>query len=269
MKPLEALDAGEARALAGVVFDLDDTLLDHGALTEAAYGALFRLRETGLRLVGCTGRPAGWGEVLARQWPVDAVVTENGAVSFVVEPSSESARARRLTLIDELAPAQRRARREELLALASETLDRYPEAALADDNDLRKSDVTLDIGEHRAVPAETVRAMQAFARARGVRTLVSSIHMHLTVETDDKASGTVRLLGARFGEDATTARARYAFVGDSANDAAAFAAFATTFGVANVRRHLGGITVAPRYVAPLPMGAGFASIAARIHALRG
>jgi hydroxymethylpyrimidine pyrophosphatase-like HAD family hydrolase len=101
-----------------------------------------------------------------------------------------------------------------------------------------------------------------------VRTLVSSIHLHLTLETADKATGTIRLLVDRFDEDATGARARYAFVGDSANDAATFAAFRLTFGVANVLAHLHGLTVPPRYLAAGRMGRGFAEIAARLVSLR-
>lgn len=268
MRPLTALQAEEARRLAGVVFDLDDTVLDHGVLGEAAYAALFRMRDAGLRLVACTGRPAGWGEVLARQWPVDAVVVENGAVAFVVEPESRPGSARRLAVVDPLPAAERRARRGALLALAEEILARFPEAALADDNDARRTDVTLDVGEHRRVPAEQIREIRAMARARGVRTLVSSIHLHLTLETDDKATGTIRLLVDHFAEDATSARARHAFVGDSANDAAAFAAFRLTFGVRNVQGHLHGLTVPPRYLASAPMGAGFAEVARRICALR-
>jgi HAD superfamily hydrolase (TIGR01484 family) len=263
VRPLAALDPGEARRIAGVIFDLDDTVLDHGALGEDAYRALFRLREAGLRLIACTGRPAGWGEVLARQWPVDAVVVENGAVAFVAGPHGQ------LTAIDPLPRADRQARRAWLLALAEEAIARYPATGLADDNDARRSDVTLDVGEHRLVTRETIRDIVAMARSRGARTLVSSIHLHLTLETDDKASGTLRLLVERFAEDATGARARYAFVGDSANDAAAFAAFGLSFGVHNVYAHLRGLTVPPRYVAPLPMGAGFAAIAAHICALRG
>jgi len=259
MRPLHALSAGEARRLTGLVFDLDDTLLDHGALSEAAYGALFRLRASGLRLVACTGRPAGWGEVLQRQWPLDATVVENGALAFV---------GRRATPVDVIAPAARRARRDGLLALAGEIVERFPETALADDNDARRTDVTLDIGEHREVPVVTVQTIRALARDRGVRTLASSIHLHLTLEADDKASGTLRLLAQQFGEDATAARARYAFAGDSANDAAAFAAFHTTFGVANVASHLRGLTVPPRYLAEASMGLGFAEIAARLTALR-
>jgi HAD superfamily hydrolase (TIGR01484 family) len=269
VRPLDTLPAAEARRLAGIVFDLDDTVLDHGALGEAAYGALFRLREAGLRLVACTGRPAGWGDVVQRQWPIDATVTENGAVAFgVVTPAAGAGGARQIEVIDTLDREARHARREGLLALAAEILQRFPRAALADDNDARRADVTLDIGEHRRVPADEVRAIRAFARARGVRTFASSIHLHLTHDPDDKATGTIRLLVARFGEDATSALGRWAFVGDSANDAAAFAAFRTTFGVGNVRSHLRGLTVPPRYVAPSLMGRGFAEIAGRLVALR-
>jgi HAD superfamily hydrolase (TIGR01484 family) len=267
VKPLDALEPAEARLLRGVIFDLDDTILDHGALGEAAYGALFRLREAGLRLVGCTGRPAGWADVLVRQWPASAIVAENGSIAFVAS-SPDEGHTRRITVVDALAPAERRARRASLVALADEIVARFPETALADDNDARRTDVTLDIGEHRSASAAVIREMRAFARSRGVSTLVSSVHMHLTLETDDKATGTLRLLVDRFGEDATSARRMYAFVGDSANDAAAFAAFPTSFGVANVQSHLRGLTVPPRYVAPFPMGAGFAAIAARITELR-
>ncbi len=267
MRSLDALPVAEARALRGLVFDLDDTLLDHGALGEQAYGALFRLREAGLRLVACTGRPAGWGEILQRQWPVDATIVENGALALVAE-GEQAGGARRVVLVDDLDRGARRARRAGLLALAEELVARFPGAGLADDNDARVTDVTLDIGEHRRVPVGEIAEIRRIAGERGVRTLLSSVHLHLTHEPDDKASGVIRLLVERFGEDATKARARYAFVGDSGNDAAPFAAFRLTLGVANVRAHLRALSVPPRFVAAEPMGRGFAAIAARLIALR-
>ncbi|XXT19955.1 HAD hydrolase family protein [Sorangium sp. So ce429] len=276
MKPLSLLTADAASALAGVIFDLDDTVLDHGALTEAAYGALFRLRETGLALIACTGRPAGWGEVIQRQWPIDATIAENGAVALVREQAEPSADPRggvapsagRIAALDGLDRGARQARRAELIALADDMVRRFPAAALADDNEQRVTDVTIDIGEHRRVPPEDVQRMRAELRERGVRTLLSSVHLHLTRDPSDKATGVVRLLSTRFGEDPTRARYRYAFVGDSGNDGVAFAAFALTFGVANVRAHLGKLSVPPRFVASLPMGRGFAEIAHRVAELR-
>lgn len=265
MRPIASIPEGEARALRGVIFDLDDTLLDHGALTEAAYGALFRLREAGLRLIACTGRPAGWGEVIQRQWPIDATVVENGALGLVFDEIPGG--GRKVRALDRRS-GDRTARRAALLRLAEALAARFPETAIADDNAARITDVTLDIGEHRRVPAPIVAEMRRIAAAEGARTVASSVHLHLADEAEDKASGAIALLSGHFGEDATSSRSRYAFVGDSGNDAAAFAAFRLTLAVANVRPHLHALSVPPRFVSQAPMGRGFAEIAAHLVELR-
>lgn len=261
MRPLSSLTAEEARALHGVLFDLDDTLLDHGLLTEAAFGALWRLSAARLRLVVVTGRPAGWGEVIARQWPVDAVLTENGAVAF----HRDGRTLRRWEDADETTRQHRRDR----LETAIEALrKRFAEVHLSDDCRTRISDLTIDIGEARKLPSEMVASLVREVRAMGFRTFQSTVHLHLTLDPYDKASGSLALLGRLFGEDPTIARSRYAFIGDSTNDEACFAAFMTSFGVANVRASVGGLSVPPRFVASKERGAGFAEIADRLLALR-
>src|SRR5258706_96250 len=79
MKPLASLDASAIRS---VLFDIDETLTTQGKLTAEAYAALEALRRAGRRTVAVTGRPAGWCDHIARMWPVDAVVGENGAFYF-------------------------------------------------------------------------------------------------------------------------------------------------------------------------------------------
>jgi len=98
----------------------------------------------------------------------------------------------------------------------------------------------------------------------GARTSRSSVHLHATFDTDDKASGALRFLARELGQEPGAALSRFAFVGDSGNDAACFAAFRTTFGVANVAAAVGRLSVPPRYVARAPMGEGFAEIAGTI-----
>lgn len=265
-RPLAELSVDEAKRLAGLVFDLDDTVLDHGALTEAAYSALFRLRETGLRLVACTGRPAGWSELLLRQWPIDAAVAENGAVALVKHRHANGASGIATLFPTNVSAAL--AERDELLRLAHALVDRFPEAELADDNAARWTDVTVDIGEHRKVGVETIAAMRAAATAHGVHTFVSSVHLHLSRSAEDKASGTFRLLEARFGESREAACNENAFVGDSSNDASAFSAFQTTIGVANVTKYLSSLPDPPKFMTEKAMGAGFAELALRLVALR-
>lgn len=259
MKPLADLSAAEAQSIKGIIFDLDDTLLDHGALSEMAYGALFRLKELGLMRIACTGRPAGWAEIMMRQWPLDAAIAENGALAYV---RRDDRRIIPLYLFGD-GDAQRGLRE-----LSDTLLAAFPQAKLADDNAFRKTDLTIDIGEHCRVAPADVDAMRAIAKAAGVRTLVSSVHLHLMRVPADKASGTLRLLAWQFGEDPTAARSRFAFIGDSGNDATAFGAFHLCFGVANARAHLSRFSIPPRYVARAPMGLGFAEIVARLQHLR-
>jgi HAD superfamily hydrolase (TIGR01484 family) len=257
MKPLRAMGPAEAARLRGLLFDLDDTFLDHGRLTLPAYEALFRLSRAGLRLGVVTGRPAGFGYVLLRQWPIDFAVTENGGVAFV----NEQGRARRS---DRFQPVERQHHRRELARVAEEIGRRFGLWA-SEDNELRLGDYSLDIGELVRPDAESVRDAELFAHAHGVYTVRSSIHLHLSCAADDKASGVVRVLHEAFGEDPSAALARYAFIGDSGNDAACFAAFHTTIGVANLS---GRPSIVPRYITERPSALGFAEVADTLLRLR-
>jgi HAD superfamily hydrolase (TIGR01484 family) len=254
MKPLAAFPADEARSLRGLLFDLDDTLLTHGLLTRVAYDAMWDLHDAGLKLVAVTGRPSGWGEVLARQWPVEGCVTENGAIAVVREATGVARR-------DPCDEAERRSRRVRLAQLVERVRELVPEARLTDDVDLRRSDVTWDVGERVKLPEDRVRLVVAAIEAARARWSRSSVHLHATYDADDKASGALRFLSQQLGEEAGAAVVRFAFVGDSGNDSACFSAFRTTFGVSNVRDVVGRLSVPPRYVADRPMGDGFADVA--------
>jgi HAD superfamily hydrolase (TIGR01484 family) len=251
MRPISALTQAEAGKLRGVAFDLDDTLLDHGKLAEATYSALFRLSEAGLSLYGVTGRPAGWADVLARVFPVRAIVAENGALVC-------TRRGQRVVLVDSVAADERIVRDLRLAELLARFAQKFPDIEPADDVSARISDRTFDIGEFRQVAPERVAEASAYLQSEGARVFVSSVHLHATFDYADKASGAVRVLAADSGLDATAVRHAYAYLGDSENDAACFAAFAVSIGVSNLR---GRPTLRPRYITSKPMGAGFVEAA--------
>lgn len=248
MIPIASLPSDVGRNLDGVLFDIDDTVLDHGRLSLASLTALHKLQASGLLAIGVTGRPVAWGHVLARQWPVNGMVTENGALWVIHEH-------KRIATLDRLTPQERQRRRSRLMALVSEVAAHFPDVPPADDASSRLSDFTLDIGETMSVSGDRVAEITAFVRARGARVTRSSIHLHMTFDTDDKASGVLRFLSQIYSKDPTASRHRFAFIGDSENDAPCFAAFETTVGVANFR---GRPSLPPRYVTQGPMGTGFA-----------
>ncbi len=258
MQPIERLTREEAAHLRGLLFDLDDTLLDHGKLSPEAYAALARLRSVGLELYVVTGRPLGWVEVLVRLWPIQGGVSENGGVLVVSRGAS-------VQVVDSVNKAERRLRRQRLDSLCALLRRELPELVPANDVDARRSDFTFDIGETRKLPSPAVAQARALAEQHGASTLVSSVHLHVSFDRTDKAAGAVRLLAGEQGADATAALSRFAFIGDSENDAACFAAFHTTFGVANLR---GRPTVTPRFMTSKPRGQGFAEAADRLVKLR-
>ncbi len=159
---------------------------------------------------------------------------------------------------------ERAARRARLSALVDRVRDLVPDARPTDDAASRRSDVTWDVGERARLPADRVEAAVRAIEAAGARWSLSSVHLHATFDAADKASGAFRFCARELGVDEGAVRTRFAFAGDSGNDAPCFAAVHTTFGVANVRPFLGRLAVPPRYVATQPMGAGFVEIALEI-----
>src|SRR3546814_10557752 len=78
MRPLAGFPPAERARNEIVLTDIDDTLTQDGSLPAVAYQALERLKKAGLIVVPVKGRPAGWCDLIARLWPVDAVVGGNG-----------------------------------------------------------------------------------------------------------------------------------------------------------------------------------------------
>ncbi len=251
MLPISALPRLVPNRLRGLLFDLDDTLLDHSRLSEAAYSALFRLREAGFECYAVTGRPAGWAAVIVNQWPIQGAVAENGALAFYTDEDG-------LHALDPIPALERLRRKQALAALCAEIQNEFPELVPTDDVSLRRSDFTFDIGEHQLVPKDRILALRRFAEARGASTLASSVHVHVSFDHADKAAGVVRLIHTLAELDPTAILSRYAFIGDSENDASCFAAFRQTIGVRNLS---GRPTVGPRFITSRERGAGFVEAA--------
>jgi HAD superfamily hydrolase (TIGR01484 family) len=257
MQPLAAMPAGVRASIRGVCTDIDDTLSTHGRLTAEAYAALEHLRAAGKLVVPITGRPAGWCDHIARMWPVDAVVGENGA--FYMRYDAPSRRLVRHFLADD---ATRRANRARLAVIAGRIIEAVPGSALASDQLYREADLAIDFCEDvPALPRAAVDRIVALMEAEGMTAKVSSIHVNGWFGAYDKLGMTRTLLAESFAIDLDAERERWIFVGDSPNDAPLFAFFPQSVGVANVRAFADRIATLPRYVTEGEGGSGFAELA--------
>ena len=253
MRPVAEL---RAQGFRGLLFDIDDTLTTHGKLTAQAYSAMERLQAAGKLVVPITGRPAGWCDHIARMWPVDAVVGENGSFYFWYDPA-----ARKLRKHYQDSAAVRAQRRASLDAVAQKILRQVPGCALASDQAYRETDLAIDYCED--VPALGLEAAERIARLmreEGLCAKISSIHVNGWSGDYDKLSTTRRLFAERWGVDLSQAGVQFVFAGDSPNDAPMFEFFANSVGVANVKRFAGAIESAPKFVTQAAFGAGLVEL---------
>jgi HAD superfamily hydrolase (TIGR01484 family) len=264
MRPLAEFPAPERRAVRVVLTDLDDTLTVEGRLPAASYAALERLKQAGLVVAPVTGRPAGWCDHIARMWPVDAVVGENGAFYFRYDHG-----ARRMIRTYWKPEAERAADRERLARLEARILAAVPGAARSPDQAWREADLAIDYCED--VPRlsdEAVDRIVELFREAGALAKVSSIHVNGWFGDYDKLTMSKVLMAEQFGVDLDRARADYVFVGDSPNDAPMFAHFPNAVGVANVRDFADRCPALPAFVTARPFGAGFVELADTLLAAR-
>ncbi|HXZ48731.1 MAG TPA: HAD-IIB family hydrolase [Usitatibacter sp.] len=264
MRPLAEFPRAARAAVRAVLTDIDDTLTTDGRLHAAAFAALEGLRAAGLLVVPVTGRPAGWCDHIARMWPVDAVVGENGAFWF-----RHDAAAGRLVKRYVIGDAERARRAARLGQIAARVLREVPGCAIASDQPYREADLAVDFREDVAeLPRAAVARIVAIMEEEGLTAKVSSIHVNGWFGGYDKLSTTRLMLREDFAIDASAERARLVFVGDSPNDQPMFAFFPNAVGVANVRDMADLMTAFPAWVTPSRGSAGFAELAALLLAAR-
>ena len=256
MRPFSTFSDAELATVPGLACDLDDTLTDHGVLPSVSLDALHRLADAGIPVVVCTGRPLGWGDVLARMFPVRAVVTENGGAWV----AREHGRVRVAFLEDANTRVAGMARVENMV----EQLVRvFPSLARVRDLTMRATDVALDIHEAADVPDEIVQRAASMAQAVGLFTVASTVHLHIASRAPDKFEGLCAAVND-VGLDAARVKNEWIFVGDSPNDAGCFRAMPRSVGVANIRAFEGKMPAWPTYVTDGRAGAGFAAVARRL-----
>lgn len=248
------------RAIRGVLFDIDDTLTTEGHLTAEAYTAIEKLQRADLLAIPITGRPAGWCDHIARMWPVDGVVGENGAFWFRYDHA-----ARRMTrrYVDD--DTTRARHREKLTAVAADILAAVPGCAVAADQQYRETDLAIDFCEDvPRLPREAIDKIVERMHAYGLTAKVSSIHVNGWFGAYDKLGMTKQLMREAFNVDLDAEKSRYVFAGDSPNDAPMFEFFPHAAGVANVKDFAGLIAHGPAYVTGQRCGAGFSEIVSAV-----
>lgn len=264
MRPISEFSAEARRAVKAVLTDIDGTLTDDGRLPAGSYAAMEKLKQAGLIVIPVTGRPAGWCDLIARQWPVDGVVGENGAFYFAYDDAT-----RRMTRVYAQSLSERRANRVKLDAICEQVLREVPGSAVSADQAYREADLAIDFCEDVVpLPRRDVEKIVEIFNAGGATAKVSSIHVNGWFGGYDKLSMSRRILDEQSGILIDRDNHMIVFAGDSPNDSPMFGFFRNSIGVANVRDFEDRLSAKPAWVTDGRGAQGFSELAGTLLEVR-
>lgn len=259
MRVLSAASIAEFKDVRFVLTDMDETLTYQGRLAAATYSALERLQEAGVRVIPVTAAPAGWCDQMARMWPVDGVIGENGGIFFRRAETGHGVVRTYWHADTELNAISAR-----LDSIAQIVRRAIPGVQFADDQAFRLTSIAFSRPDDLAGSEQIVEEL----RRAGADTTVNNLWVLGWLGGYDKLSMTRRVLAEHYGVDIDKDRDVVLYTGDSTNDAPMFEFFRHTVGVSTVKNYLSQIPVAPAWVTAGPGGQGFVEAAEAVLASR-
>lgn len=236
-----------AKTLDFVLCDIDDTITTDGKLTAKAYQSLWDLKEAGIGVIPVTGRPAGWCDMIVRQWPVTAVVGENGAFVYYFEQKQLKTYTHPNTVENP---------EDKLKVVWEQVKAKFPAARVSKDQFCRKYDLAIDFAEDPPfLGYKVAEEIKELCISLGAEAKVSSIHVNTWFGSYDKVSMTQLFFRNILGRESPEKQCL--FFGDSPNDEPMFQFFPYSCAVENILPFQESLTYLPTYLAPGQSGEGF------------
>ena len=240
-----------------ILTDIDDTLTTEGRLKSNAYSALENLSNSGFIVIPVTGRCAGWCDHIARMWPVNGVVGENGAFFFSYDHQSKKMQQTYCQT-----PKERKENHLALHEIKKTILKNVSGSALASDQDYRHTDLAIDFAEDVVtLSSNKIKEIVTIAENAGAIAKVSSIHVNCWIGSHNKLSTSLTTLEQVFGVSNSNIQNEVLFIGDSPNDSMMFDYFNKSVGVANVMDFIKELDKPPKYITLNHSGEGFVELA--------
>ncbi len=232
--------------------DIDDTLTENGFLPDHSYSSLWKLYKNNIKVIPVTGRPAGWCDHIARMWPVEAVIGENGAFYFSYNRKLKKMERQYFSSKEQLEINKRK-----LEKIKTQVLIEVPGACISADQDYRIADLAIDFCEDvDPMSKEAVKSICRIAEEEGAEYKVSSIHVNCWFGDFNKVACVKKYLQENT-ENLLENFNNSFFIGDSPNDEPIFKEIKNSIGVANISDFKEQLKHQPRYITEKRSAEGF------------
>ena len=252
MKAFHEITPHEAAQISYVLCDIDDTITTNGKLTAAAYDAIWRLHDNGYQVIPVTGRPAGWCDMIILEWPVRAVVGENGAFVYYFEGGHLQSFTHPSVATGDI--------QGRLEAVKQACLAGVPGCRVSKDQFARIYDVAIDFNEDPPyLGFEAAEQIKDICESMGAVAKVSSIHVNAWFGDYNKVGMTRLFFEKVLGVSEEEMKRSVLFFGDSPNDEPMFQFFPRAAAVANIAPFADKLHHLPAFITAERSGEGFSA----------
>ena len=245
--PFSTLSEQEKSKVKYIITDVDDTITRRGKLTPEALKALWDLKFAGKTIVLLTGGSAGWADCYIRQWPVDVVIAESGAVMMGHKGDGSII----YTVNPLIKQPEANEKRQKLLKATAGV-------PLSSDQYARLFDVAYDKAK---LTLEEKHILENTIKMSGAYYSESSIHINAWFAPYDKLSALLHFMKSLYNVDESTLRRESVYLGDSYNDQPMFASIPLSVGMHFIEDHRAEFKFLPKYITEGEGGVGFAEFA--------
>lgn len=234
--------------------DVDDTITTKGVLELEALKALYLLKNNNIKTILISGGSSGQALTYISQWPIDAIITESGALAYYKENNEIKKWVNPLL---DLSKYENQIDKK----LTKEILNSVEGSKLAFDSFTRLYDIAIDHSQNKPyLEKEKIKDIVNIANKYNANYLISSIHINIYFGSYDKEKSLLEFLPFYLNKDFKEINSESAYIGDSLNDECLFKIFKNTYGVKNIENYLDKLKFKPKIIAKKEGGKGFLDI---------
>ena len=244
--PFSSFTEEERSAVGIIVSDVDDTITKRGKLYPEVLKSLWLLKRKGHMVVLVTGGSSGWADAYIRQWPVDAVIAESGALILAHGQGNKIIYVKNPAIAPDI-----REKKEKLIKCTAGL-------TFSSDQYARQYDIAYEKAELRDAERKT---LFNYVKAMGGVWRESSIHINVGFGHFDKHTSLSYFMDSLYSIDSERLKHEGIYFGDSLNDSDMFAYMPLSVGMHSVEDMRSSFPILPRYITNGYGGDGFVEAA--------
>ncbi len=244
--PFPGFTDEEKKNIEYVISDVDDTITKNGKLYPLVLDAMYRLKMSGRTIILVTGGSTGWSDGYIRQWPVDAVICESGAVMLCHDSNGGIS-----SIINPVI------KKDEVMAKRHKLIEYTSPYPFSSDQCARVFDIAYD---KTMMTQSEIRALRNILNLFGASSAESSIHINAWFGSYDKKSALKFFMEKCLSLSENDFLPRSIYLGDSFNDQPLFDYIPFSIGMHTVEERRDGFSVFPRFITTLSSGDGWVEV---------